>query len=144
MANVCNYHIKVKGTAKNCYAFMCSTNTCSGKWIEYEEGTEKNYTLRYSGDCKWDIDSYTHYGTADISTMPENTLDMTQWCFDNRINELDLVSRSELFNVEVWCCTMLESGCYDDDFESYHYKNGEERSIRRMPAELKFHNIEEV
>ena len=57
MANICLYKIKVKGTKTACYALVNMMPLYSWE-KEYlsEEGTDEDYTLVFSGACKWSVD----------------------------------------------------------------------------------------
>ena len=115
MANVCEYHIKVKGTKSSCYALFDSMNVLDDKWINEEHGTDSEYTMVFQGDCKWAVD----YG------------------------DTPLKEKSELFHVEVWCNSIdidEPMGIFCE-----HYLLGEKDRIRYadMPDEIKMEEYEE-
>ena len=62
MANICLYKIKVKGSKKACYKLVDMMPLYSGE-KEYisEEGTDEDFTLVFTGDCKWSVDCYTKF-----------------------------------------------------------------------------------
>ncbi len=119
MANICLYKIKVKGTKQACYALVNMMPLYSYEKIYLsEEGTDADFTLVFSGDCKWSVDSYT---------MPlENPVPFTEEEL-NRVEDgsywgMPLQQKSILLNCEIFCNSK------DIDASSYaqyeHYDKG--------------------
>ena len=75
MANICLYKIKVKGSKKACYKLVDMMPLYSGE-KEYisEDGTDEDFTLVFTGDCKWSVDCYTKF-EKDLKPYTEEELD---------------------------------------------------------------------
>ncbi len=157
MADICDYKIKVQGLKNACYAFMGSTSKYDDVNVINEYGSDNNYTLIFSGCCKWAIDMYCHdFNGQKPVELPEN--------FDNAYKEAEdkywyhtVKERSEMFRVEVWCNSgssetfesaiayILEAGELtiddikdNDEFTPYmyeHYNCGKE-IFDEMPEEI--------
>lgn len=131
MANICLYKIKLKGSKKACEAFMYVMPSYGMDFeIFIEEGTEDNYTLGFTGDCKWSVSAYTSTHD-DVELLTEDIL--------NDYEKLDkyyyypLEEKSVLFNLEIFC----NSKDIDDGGYAYyeHYKDGK-RIFDECPKEL--------
>ena len=134
MANICEYHILVKGKKNACYALYGSINAYEEKWIKEESGTQDDYEIVFSGSCKWDIDAYTHSDNSGMVEIPEDPSDAAE--FGERVaSDINLQDKSRIFHVEIWC-----NSCDIDEPElfSYHYKDGEfiETPYKDMPEEI--------
>lgn len=133
MANICIYKILVKGTKQACEAFVAMMPSYSeGGDIWEESGTDADYTLAFSGDCKWSVDSYCAplsdpqpWTPARIQQAIEST-DSSDWYYTIR-------DKSILLNCEVFCNSKdIDSNtwaCYE------HYNKGE-RIFDECPKEL--------
>lgn len=110
MANKCRYKMIVKGERDACYAFY-SGQYCYSQGIDYENGSDEEYELVFSGECKWSVD----YGCRSIQ------------------------KRSEMYDIEVMCNSCDIDG--DSETASYvHYSNGLPVASE-IPEELQFKGI---
>ena len=142
MANICKYHIKVKGAKNACYALFGGMNVLDDKWIEEEHGTDSDYTMVFQGDCKWAVDMYTEpYDNPTEIPIPDGSDAAEE--FGNDFRGVTLKDKSKLFHVEVWC----NSVDIDDPMgiSCEHYLFGEIDHIRYadMPDEIKMEEYEE-
>lgn len=148
MADICNYKIKVHGRKNACYAFMGSTSKYDDVDILHEYGSEDNYTLIFSGCCKWAIDMYCHDFKGEKPVILPNNADELYSHAEDKYWYHSVQERSEMFQVEVWCNSgspeTFESVIYDilesgeltlddikdnDEFTPYmyeHYNCGKE------------------
>lgn len=130
MANICLYKIKVKGTKDACYALVNMMPLYSwGKEYISEEGTDDDYTLVFSGACKWGVHSYTSYKDGLVPyTLEEikNVQDGDGW-------DIPIKQKSFLLGCEIFCNSKdIDDSCWA---EYIHYKNGEE-IFDECPKEL--------
>lgn len=127
MANYCDYKVIVKGRRNACYAFFGSMSCLDNKWVEEENGTDENCTLRFAGNCKWSVDAYCKPwdGTFPVP-LPKDAQDALSaaeeqyWYYTVR-------QRSQMFAVEVWCNSADVDDCDPDEgpVEIFmHYVNG--------------------
>ena len=130
MANICLYKIKVKGTKTACYALVNMMPLYSWE-KEYlsEEGTDEDYTLVFSGACKWSVDAYTSKQKGLVpytSEEIENVQDGDGW-------EICLEDKSLLLGCEIFCNSKdIDDYCYS----SYeHYDKGKQ-IFDECPKEL--------
>ncbi len=167
MADICDYKIIVKGKKNACYAFYGATPAYNVKEIIKESGTEDKYTLQFSGDCKWMIDSYCEPWSGPFPVeIPE---DFNEAMNKGEFEYCDILmqDRSKVFNVEVYCISIntdyinmggedFDDEDYDDEDVDYdfaeeyyeeefppeyvHYKNGE-RIQDECPKDLNFNNL---
>jgi len=142
MANSCEYHVIVKGKRNNCYAFYGSMSALDYKEIDWEEGTDNNYEMKFSGNCKWSVDSYCSdkYEGPFPAFIPEDYLEAEDYAEDHYwYNTVEL--RSKMFDVEVKCNSAdIE---YDpENIENYyeHWKSGEKLG-GKCPDELYIESI---
>lgn len=128
MANVCDYKMVVKGRKSSCYAFVAGQNWLDYKEIEYEEGTDEDYEVYFTGTCKWSVDAYCgEYTDSCPVKIPDNLktkAEVDEWCSETFHAGYNVKSRSKMFSVDVQC----NSRCTEGDPETayyIHYKNGE-------------------
>ncbi len=130
MANICLYKVKVKGTKKACYKLvhMMPLYSSEKEYIS-EEGSDDDFTLVFSGDCKWSV----HYRTTpqkDLVPFTEEEIDKIQ---DGDGWEYTLQDKSLLLNCEIFCNSKdiddVSYACYD------HYNRGVE-IFDECPKEL--------
>lgn len=121
MANICMYKVLVKGRRNACMAFFGSTPCLDDKWITSEEGTDEHCTLLFEGDCKWEVDAYCKLWCGECPVeLPEDAEEALRFAEEHDWY-YTVQSRSEMFNVEVFCNSLDE--CSDEPkFE--HYING--------------------
>ena len=147
MANICEYKVIVKGKKNACYAFYGSTSNFGGKEIDHGEGTDDDYTLYYNGDCKWSIDSYcSPFKGEKPVQLPEN-FEEAEEAGENLYWYNTVQERSEMFQVEVQCCS-ADIEDYDEDgpYNIYeHYINGKAckdnyADFEDIPEELRIYD----
>lgn len=101
MANVCSFEMKVKGTKENCLNFANSQIHCYELYIEKEYGTDEDFALYITGECRWSVTG------SMVNTDEDDTL----------------AAKAKKFNIE------LEVFGYDisepEWVEHYHYKGAE-------------------
>lgn len=135
MANICEYHVLVKGAKNACHALFGGLPVLDGKWITAETGSDNDCTIVFWGSCKWSVDSYTGpYTGPEKLTIPEDPDEAET--FGEGFWGVTLQEKSRLFGVEVWC----NSVDIDDPIViiSEHYYSGESRLVRYedMPREI--------
>lgn len=119
MANICLYKIKVKGTKNACYALINMMPLYSWeKDILSEDGEDDDYTLIFTGACKWSTSAYTHHTDGLVPYTPEqvaNVQDGDGW-------DICMMDKSLLLSCEIFCNSKdIDDSCYAV-YE--HYKNG--------------------
>ena len=133
MANICIYKIKVKGRKLACEALMAMMPLFTADIdIFLEEGTEDDYTIGFSGDCKWSVDSYcsplVSPGPWDDARIREamNKPDASDWYYT-------IQDKSILLDCEIFC----NSKDIDSSTWAYyeHYNRGK-RIFDECPKEL--------
>ena len=121
MANICLYKIKVKGTKAACYALVNMMPLYSWeKDYLSEEGTDEDFTLVFSGACKWSVSAYTTkqeglvpYTTAEIEAVEDGD----GW-------HICLQDKSLLLGVDLYCNSKdIDDSCWSV-YE--HYNKGKE------------------
>ena len=135
MANICLYKIKVKGTKDACYALINMMPLYSWeKDILSEEGEDDDYTLIFTGACKWSTSSYTHHTDGLVPYTPEqvaNVQDGDGW-------DICMLDKSLLLSCEIFCNSKdIDDSCYavyehynkgkqvyDDCSKELHIKRG--------------------
>lgn len=142
MSNVCKYKVKVKGKKNACYAFLGSMAYMDFRDIDKEEGTEADFTLWFSGDCKEDVNEscqpWEGEFPVELSGNYETALNEAKDNYSYRTVQ----ERSAMFDVEVWC-----NSCIIDDepevaiFE--HYLKGGAAS-GELPEELSIEGTSRV
>ncbi len=142
MANVCEFHMIVKGKKNACYAFYEGQNNYE-KWIEEEDGTDEEYTMQFFGTCKWSVDQYCgdYSGECPVE-LPDDLDEAIEFVQEMEVWDYNVESRSRMFSVEVMCNSRDAEG--DPEHAYYqHYKNGKPVKSR-IPSELEFEGTEEV
>ena len=130
MANICLYKIKVKGTKASCYALVNMMPLYSWE-KEYlsADGTEEDYTLVFSGACKWSVSAYTKKQKDLVPYTPEEIASIQ----DGDGWDICLEDKSLLLGCEIFCNSKdIDDYCYAD-YE--HYKNGQQ-IFDECPKEL--------
>ena len=125
MANICVYKGIVKGKKNACYAFFGSMSNMGNKKERSWTGSDEYGELHFIGDCKWSVDSYCEpFGGEKPVALPEDYKEA------RALGEHDywyntVQERSEMFQVEVQCCSAdIEDYECDDDMLYEHYING--------------------
>lgn len=130
MANICLYKIKVKGTKDACYALvnMMPLYSWEKEYIS-EEGTDNDFTLVFSGACKWSVSAYTVRQVGITPYTPEEILKIE----DGDGWDIPLIDKSLLLSCEIFCNS---KDIDDSSWSTYeHYKNGK-RIHDDCPKEL--------
>ena len=125
MANICKYKGLIRGKKNACYAFYGSMSVFDYNDIQSEKGTNEQYELEFEGTCKWSVDSYCTPFEGEIPVkLPEdpeeayNLANEKYWY--NTVQE-----RSEMFQVEIYCCSN-DIDDFNPNWEVWeHYVNGE-------------------
>ena len=110
MANICMYKIKVKGTKQACYALvnMMPLYSCEKEYLN-EEGTDEDFTLVFSGDCKWSVSSYTSPMT-NPQPFTQEELDAVS---DGDHWDKTLKDKSVLLDCEIFCNSKdIDDSCW--------------------------------
>lgn len=119
MANICVYKIKVCGPQTACYRLINMMPLyCGEKEIHLEEGTEDNFTLIFTGDCKWSVDSYT----SPLSNPQPLSAEEIEAIDDGDYWNVNLCDKSVLLGCEIFCNSKdIDDSCWSV-FE--HYDRG--------------------
>jgi hypothetical protein len=88
------------------------------KEILFEEGTENNFTLIFTGDCKWSVDAYTSPLSEPKPLSPEE-VDVID---DGDYWNVNLRDKSILLNCEIFCNSKDIDDCCWAIYE--HYDKG--------------------
>lgn len=130
MANICLYKVKVIGKKATCYALVNMMPLCSWeKEFIDEYGTDAQYTLIFSGACKWGI-GYRTEPQKDLTPFTDEQIENIQ---DGDFWHFTLQDKSLALNCEIMCNSKdIDSSCWAD-YE--HYKNGKE-IFDECPKEL--------
>ena len=128
MANNCNYRFIVQGPQNACYAFLATVTDLDGEVVE--EGPINNeYFLSYAGVCAWYVDAhckpYNGVMPVALPVDPQETYDYAAKAFPN----IDTRSRSEMFQVDVYCIADPGDDKYRETFkvaEEIHFVAGRE------------------
>ena len=101
MANICLYKIRVKGTKAACYALvnMMPLYSWEKEYMD-EEGTDDEYSLLFSGACKWGVDCYTSWDKALTAPYTAEQVEKIQ---DGDGWGIPLQQKSMLLNCEIFC-----------------------------------------
>lgn len=101
MANICLYKIRVKGTKAACYALvnMMPLYSWEKEYVD-EEGTDDEYSLLFTGACKWGVDCYTSW---DKELTTPYTAERIAKIQDGDDWGIPLQQKSMLLNCEIFC-----------------------------------------
>lgn len=121
MANICMYKIKVVGTKQACYALVNMMPLYSyEKEFLSEGGTDDEFTLVFTGDCKWGVDCYT---SAMTSPEPFTKEELDAVC-DGDHWDKTLKDKSVLLDCEIFCNSKdIDDSCWS---VFAHYNRGKE------------------
>lgn len=110
MANICLYKVKVKGRKKVCYKLIDMMPLYSyEKIIISEEGTDDDFTLVFSGDCKWGM-NYRTVPLENPAPLSEAEIDAIE---DGRYWGVNLCEKSILLQCEIFCNSKdIDDSCY--------------------------------
>lgn len=122
MANICLYKIKVKGSKLACESLMYMMPLYSWEYdVLSSEGTEDDYTMVFTGACKWSVDSYTQ-PLKDPKPWTREELEAIEEHYEHWYHTLR--DKSVLLDCEIFCNSKdIDSGCWAQ-FE--HYNRGKE------------------
>ncbi len=127
MANYCKYNVIVKGKKNACYAYFGSMSCLETKDIIEEEGTDEDYLIKYTGYCKWSVDSYCTPWEGEFPVILPEDADEAYQAGEELYWYNTVQERSKMFEVEVMC-NSADIEDYDvhphELFE--HYINGED------------------
>lgn len=122
MANYCNYEIHIRGNKKSVLFFCTTLPVLDNKQIIYEKGTDKDYIVWITGNCKWSLDHFCEEKknvTINLNKLNEDSLRDESIGFDYWY--LTMRQKSELFNLEILAHSWSDESEYDQ-FD--HYKFG--------------------
>lgn len=127
----------VKGKKSACYAFYEGQHWIDCKDVDVESGSDDEYILQFSGNCKWSVDQYcSEYGGDCPVELPNDIEGAKQVSDDLQAWQYTVKSKSKMFNVEVMCNSCdIEGDPYVAFYE--HYLNGEPIASD-LPEELAF------
>ena len=130
MANICLYKIKVKGRQQACYALVNMMPLYSSeKDYLLEEGTEDDFTLVFTGDCKWAVDCYTS-PMKDPKPFTQEELDAVN---DGDHWDKTLKDKSILLDCEIFCNSKdIDDSCWS----VYEHYNRGKKINDECPKEL--------
>lgn len=136
MANICKYKVEVRGKKNACYAFWASMSSCDDGTVLKEEGDDDNYILRFLGFCKWSVNAYCNpfkgKKPVQLPSDPDEAFSLAMdkyWYYT-------VQERSEMFQVEVFCCSNDIDDFWEEGEEYQHYING---SIASTEDDFKMH-----
>ena len=109
MSNVCQYKVKVSGKKNACYAFLGSMSYMDYREIEKEEGTEKEYCLWFSGDCKEDVNDSCQPWEGEFPVELSGNFETAMQEASDHYSYRTVQERSAMFDVEVWCNSCIQS-----------------------------------
>ena len=119
MANICLYKVMVKGRKKVCYKLVDMMPLYSSeKILLREEGTDEDFTLVFSGDCKWAVNCYT-VPLENPAPLREEEIDEIE---DGRYWGVNLREKSILLDCEIFCNSKDIDDISYADYE--HYDKG--------------------
>ena len=146
MANICSYRIQVKGKKQACYAFYGSIPVLDSKSILNESEDGDDYMIQFEGDCKWDVDMYTHSDEESpvfaLSDLPEDCDEAFDFGLDYW--DISLRSKSRIFNVDVICNSIdIDEPIY---MNTLHYDCGDvfEMAYLDTPEEIRQSDYEDM
>lgn len=100
MANLCLYKIKVNARKKACYALIDMMPLYDwDKEILLEEGTDDDYTIIFTGGCKWGVD----YATKKIEGLKPFTEEELDAVRDGDHWGYPLRDKSLALNADIYC-----------------------------------------
>ena len=123
MANLCDYEIHVRGTKKAALMVYAVMRCADEKAITFEKGTEKDYTLHFSGCCKWEPDAYCdkewNGEEIDLNSIEEESIRREESV--EEFESYKLIDMSGMFH-----CEIEIYACYEEGETSFsHYKDGQ-------------------
>lgn len=118
MANICWFEMRVRGTQENCYAMLNSGLQCEDAYVTAENGTDDDYMVYVSGNCRWDISS---------SMM-------------NECKGETLAAKAQKYDVELEACGLSEDG----GCERFHYKGSQVIKENNLASYYTIWDMEEV
>jgi len=131
MANYCWYQIRVKGKKKNAFMIYHTMPVYDENDIIHQEGTEENYSLIFSGSCKWSLEAYCDNSITNLDINVDDFIGENGELLKNVTDYwyYSLKDKSKLYNCEIEAFAEYEdydiNGDYGDRPTFEHYKNGE-------------------
>ena len=126
MANICKYKVEVRGPKNACFAFWGSMSASDDGQLLEEEGDDLNHKLRFLGFCKWSVDAYCNpYEGQRPVEIPDDP-DQAYWFAMNHYMFHTVQERSEMFDVEVFCCSNDIDDFFPEEEIYEHYICGAE------------------
>ena len=125
MANYCDYEIHARGSKKACYVLFGAQPCCDEKIIDFEEGTDDDFIIHYTGACKWSLDAYCSE-TIEPDKIPDWENATLEKCqdeddpFDFWYYTMQL--KSEILGLEIVARSWSDESEFD---QVEHFKNGE-------------------
>jgi hypothetical protein len=122
MANYCNYEIHARGSKKAALMLFAMMPCYDYKEITHEEGSENNYIVHMTGNCKWSLEHY-------CKENPGVKLTIDSYSEEDVRNEecgvdywyLTMRQKSELLGLEILAHSWSEESEFD---QMEHYRNG--------------------
>lgn len=124
MANRCMYKMVVRGKKNACYAFYAG-QLHYVQDINYEGGSDENYKIRFSGECKWTVDSYCVRYDGEPVELPEDCDEAMKYA--KEVGNINVEGRAKMYSVSViYNSTDLDDpefadACGEFGVESYYY-----------------------
>ena len=118
MANICWFEMRLRGTEENCYALLNSGIPCNEAYVKAENGTDEDYMIYVSGNCRWSL----------TSSMMNEDCDET------------LAAKAQKYNVELEACGLSEDG----GCERFHYKGAQVIKENNLAPYYTIDEIDEV
>ena len=122
MANYCDYEIHVRGSKKAALFLYTMMPALDYKEITHEEGTDEEYIVWMTGNCKWSLDRYCEEKqnvVIDLDSFSEDDVrdeevGLNYWYLTMR-------QKSEVLGVEI----LAHSWSDESEFDQFdHYLNG--------------------
>lgn len=98
MANRCMYKMVVRGKKNACYAFYAG-QLHYVQDINYEGGSDENYKIRFSGECKWTVDSYCVRYDGEPVELPEDCDEAMKYA--KEVGNINVEGRAKMYSVSV-------------------------------------------
>ncbi len=138
MANICWYQIRAKGKKKNVYMIYHTMPCCDDITIKSKKGNNNDYTLIFSGSCKWSLDAYCDNSTNKLKIDVEEYVDEDGGLLKDVTDYwyYTLKDKSKIYDCEIEAFTEYEDYDVEEDegdkptFE--HYKDGKKIERKKL------------
>ena len=101
MANICIYHVVIKGKRNNVLMMAAALPTMDGKEIVDSYGTNDEHTVMVSGDCKWTLTAYQNRN-EDLKEIIVPDDEDEAYMKGNDFWYVDFDQMAELLNIEMY------------------------------------------